>query len=380
MIYNTNISNNCTIKIACFEAEKRGEMHSIVTVDGTAKTFMHQVDDIVCGLTSLSNSNPTYTIVAIRLYLSDAANQAQFATSEIRRHTGECALAYIEQAPLNGSKIAALVYMQENATPTRVDDFTVKVEASDGLTHYWTANVTNAIDSTYDETSKQLTYLNNMLRECGCNIADNCVRTWFYVQNIDHNYADVVTARKEFFNRNGLTQETHYISSTGIGGRHESAKTTSIMDAYSIKGLRPGQMNYLYAADNMNRTSDYGVTFERGTTVDYGDRRHVIISGTASIDNKGQVVAQGDICAQTDRMIENVGALLKEAGSDFDDVAHIIVYLRDITDYATVKHIMSQKIGETPCLITLAPVCRPGWLIEMECMAISNKKSGFGTF
>jgi len=30
-----------------------------------------------------------------------------------------------------------------------------------------------------------------------------------------------------------------------------------------------------------------------------------------------------------------------------------------------------EKLPETPFVITLAPVCRPQWLIEMECMAIT---------
>ena len=46
-------------------------------------------------------------------------------------------------------------------------------------------------------------------------------------------------------------------------------------------------MRHLYAASHMNRTSDYGVSFERGTAIEYGDRIHALISGTASIDNRG---------------------------------------------------------------------------------------------
>jgi len=104
--------------------------------------------------------------------------------------------------------------------------------------------------------------------------------------------------------------------------------------------------------------------------MDYGDRRHVYISGTASINNKGEVVHIGDIVRQTERMWENVEALLAEAGTSFEDVAQIIVYLRDVCDFSTVKNMFERKFPNTPYLITLAPVCRPTWLIEMECVAI----------
>ena len=62
------------------------------------------------------------------------------------------------------------------------------------------------------------------------------------------------------------------------------------MDNYAIAGVKKEQIHYLYAPSHLNRTSDYGVSFERGTYVDYADRRQVFISGTASINNKGEVM------------------------------------------------------------------------------------------
>ena len=62
------------------------------------------------------------------------------------------------------------------------------------------------------------------LLEQGCTLADNCVRTWFFVQNVDVNYGGVVKARKEVFLTQNLTENTHYIASTGIGGRHADPK------------------------------------------------------------------------------------------------------------------------------------------------------------
>ena len=66
--------------------------------------------------------------------------------------------------------------------------------------------------------------------------------------------------------------------------------------------------------------------------MDYGDRRQVFISGTASINNKGEVVHPGNIRRQTERMWENVEALLKEAGCTFADLGLMIVYQRDMAD------------------------------------------------
>ena len=372
MNFSTYTKDNFEVKTSTFAGDgSNGEIHAIVTTCNPLLTFQEQLEAVAEGVGSITTQNNGYTPVFVRLMLSDAANQAESAVAKIKTIVGDAALAYIEQPPLHGAKIAALVYLRQNVEIERVDNFTVKVSAN-GYTHFYTANCVFETIETYLETADQLWYLEKMLKDNGLNIADNCVRTWFYVQNIDVNYAAVVKARRDNFNENGLTVDTHYISSTGICGRHAKKEITSVLDAYCVGGLQPGQMKFLYAADHLNRTSDYGVTFERGTTVDYTDRRHVIISGTASIDNKGAIVAPGDIKAQTLRMIENVRALLNEGGATFSDLAHIICYLRDVADYQVVTKIMHDTFVNVPMVITLAPVCRPGWLIEMECMAVVN--------
>ena len=108
--------------------------------------------------------------------------------------------------------------------------------------------------------------------------------------------------------------------------------------------------------------------------MEYGDRDHIFISGTASINNKGEVVHVGDIVQQTKRMWENVEALLKEGGADFQDVMQIIVYLRDTADYEVVKALFADRFPYIPTVLTLAPVCRPTWLVEMECMAVKENQ------
>ena len=177
-----------------------------------------------------------------------------------------------------------------------------------------------------------------------------------------------------------LTENTHYIASTGIGGRHADPKVLVQMDSYAIGGLQPGQVKYLYAPTHLNPTYEYGVTFERGSYVEYGDRRHVFISGTASINNRGEVVHVGDVRQQTLRMWENVETLLAEAGCSYDDVAHMVVYLRDTADYAVVKQLYDERFPKKPKVFLLARVCRPGWLVEMECMAIKDTESSYPNF
>ena len=171
----------------------------------------------------------------------------------------------------------------------------------------------------------------------------------------------------------GLTEDTHYLASTGIAGSNELRDSCVTLDAYAAVGMSQECITYLKGSTHLNPTHEYGVTFERGTAVDYDDRRHVLISGTASIDNRGQIVHSGDVKAQTLRMWENVSVLLEEAGCTYDDVMHMIVYLRDTADYADVKKMYDERFPEHPKVFVWAPVCRPGWLIEMECIAVRNR-------
>ena len=114
--------------------------------------------------------------------------------------------------------------------------------------------------------------------------------------------------------------------------------------------------------------------------MDYADRRHVFVSGTASINNKGEVMYPKDVERQTRRMWENVETLLREADCSYDDVCQMIVYLRDISDYQTVRALYQERFPDKPLVIVQASVCRPGWLVEMECMAVKNVVRQFGPY
>jgi enamine deaminase RidA (YjgF/YER057c/UK114 family) len=50
----------------------------------------------------------------------------------------------------------------------------------------------------------------------------------------------------------------------------------------------------------------------------------------------------------------------------------MVVYLRDMADYQHVSRLFAERFPEKPYVIVQASVCRPAWLIEMECMAIKE--------
>ena len=368
----TNQSENTLTEIFKYEVEAGvSEYHVMIHATRPEATYEEQLNAVVDTYCQLRESELQGAVAIFKRYfLSDAANQADMLLA-LSAECSDCALSVVEQPPLNGTKIALWVYLQKGVETQVLHNGLFEVRHG-AYRHLWGGGSFNrAANSEYQMRLLLNDYAMQLMEE-GCTLADNCLRTWIFVQNVDCNYAGVVKARNEMFVTQNLTENTHYIASTGIGGRHADPKALVMLDAFAVAGLKPGQIKYLYARTHLNPTYEYGVSFERGTAVDYDDRRQVLISGTASINNRGEVLYAGDVRRQTERMWENVEALLKEADCGFGDVGHIIVYLRDIADYAVVKEMFDKRFPDTPRVITLAPVCRPGWLVEMECMAVKK--------
>ena len=359
-----------TIELSGFEVpDGVAEYHAILRIINPRLTYIEQVNYLLDAYTQLLEEELEGAIsVFKRFFLSDAANQTTYLLSALEKRA-EGAFSIVEQPPLDGTKIAMWVYLQKGVQAQTLSNGLVEVKHGE-YRHLWTAYNFNQASNSEEQTRILLNDYIAQLEEQGCRLADNCIRTWFFVQNVDVNYMGVVKARNEVFATQNLTKNTHFIASTGITGRHANPKVFVQMDAYAVEGLNPEQVHYLYASTHLNPTYEYGVSFERGTYIDYGDRRQVFISGTASINNKGEIVHPGDVCKQTERMWENVETLLEEAECSFEHVQHLLVYLRDISDYSVVSEMFEKRFPTIPKVYLLAPVCRPGWLVEMECMAV----------
>lgn len=369
------VFTNASAEVFRFDAgQEVTEYHAMIHVANPMLSYNKQLEAVMEGYDQLIRQLPGQPrAVFKRYFLSDAANQADEVEAA---DVSDCAKSIIEQAPLDGTKVALWVWMMTDVqTGATATGLYAAIHGS--YRHLWNGSAHNlAANSEYQMRLLFNEYVMQLAEE-ECTLKDNCIRTWLFVNDIDLNYGGVVRARNQVFFTQGLTQDTHYIASTGIGGRQQDPNVLSQMDNYAVCGLLPGQVSHLYAPTHLNRTSDYGVSFERGTRVDYGDRRHVFISGTASIDNKGRIVHEKDVVSQAHRLWENIETLLKEADCTYDDVAQMIVYLRDVADYGVVSQLYAERFPHHPYVIVHAPVCRPGWLIEMECMAVKEQQSEY---
>ncbi len=124
-------------------------------------------------------------------------------------------------------------------------------------------------------------------------------------------------------------------------------------------------------------------SFSRGLRLDIKGVTILLISGTASIDEHGQTIHEGDFRAQTWRTYQNITALLESEGATWKDVVRTTCYLRDIErDYAAFNEIRTeffqkQGLDLLPASTGIqAILCRPDLLVEMEAMAIFESDRG----
>ena len=195
----------------------------------------------------------------------------------------------------------------------------------------------------------------------------NTVRTWIYVRDIDNHYMEMVRSRLELFRRIGMTDKTRYVASTGIEGKAKEVSTLVSVDSLSIGGLKEEQIVRMEAPESMPPTIRYGVTFERGLRIRFGDRSHLHVSGTASIDREGKVVHTGNASMQTERTLDNVSALLAPQGARLGDMMYLYVYVRDPASCDTIRSVVERRVPDhVPVLYLKGAVCRPDWLVEIE--------------
>ena len=65
----------------------------------------------------------------------------------------------------------------------------------------------------------------------------------------------------------------------------------------------------------------------------------LFVSGQVPLDPATGQIVSGDIAAQTRRVFDNLGAVLKAGGRSFADVVRTTVFLADMNDFAKVNEV-----------------------------------------
>ncbi len=140
----------------------------------------------------------------------------------------------------------------------------------------------------------------------------------------------------------------------------------------------------VHAPDVLNEAYDYSPrpsTFSRALAFTIADTKVLLISGTASMNEKGQVAHAGDFRAQTWRTYLNITQLLKAEDMTWHDVVRTSCYLKDIQrdyrDFNEIRTTFFQWLGLDPVPASTgiqASICWDELLVEMEAIAIVRLK------
>ncbi|MDQ3993652.1 MAG: RidA family protein [Actinomycetota bacterium] len=96
----------------------------------------------------------------------------------------------------------------------------------------------------------------------------------------------------------------------------------------------------------------------------------VFVSGQLAIDPETNELVGGGISEQTERVMQNLRAILEEAGSGLAQLVKTTIYLADLGDFAEMNEVYGRHVGpEPPARATIEVAALPqGALVEIEAV------------
>ena len=95
-------------------------------------------------------------------------------------------------------------------------------------------------------------------------------------------------------------------------------------------------------------------------------------SGQVAIDPATQQVIAGDVAAQTERVLKNLGAVLQASGSGFEKVLRCTVFLKNMGDFAAMNEVYGRYFTSAPPARSTVEVARlpKDVLVEIDAIAL----------
>lgn len=95
-------------------------------------------------------------------------------------------------------------------------------------------------------------------------------------------------------------------------------------------------------------------------------------AGQIPLDPTTGTLVEGDIAAQTERVMRNLEAILQEAGVSFDTVIKTTCFLTDLGDFASFNEVYARFFPQQPPARSTVQVSKlpAGARVEVECVAL----------
>lgn len=100
----------------------------------------------------------------------------------------------------------------------------------------------------------------------------------------------------------------------------------------------------------------------------------VFVSGQVAFDPATQQIIDGDIAAQTDRVLKNLSAILSAAGTSLDKVIRSTVFLKNMGDFAAMNEVYGKYFTAAPPARSTVEVARlpRDVLVEIDVIALAE--------
>jgi 2-iminobutanoate/2-iminopropanoate deaminase len=95
-------------------------------------------------------------------------------------------------------------------------------------------------------------------------------------------------------------------------------------------------------------SAPFGDRFAQVARLDLAGGALLVLSGQVAVDDAGEVVAPGDITAQSERVFELIGEILAAHGGTFADVLHIRTFMTNLDDLPGYGAVRSPLFPGTP--------------------------------
>ena len=99
----------------------------------------------------------------------------------------------------------------------------------------------------------------------------------------------------------------------------------------------------------------------------------LFIAGQVAVAPDGTIVGPGDLRAQAEQVLQNIGVILAANGADFDDVVKVLVYVTDIRAFDEITDIRLKYFpqdGPASAIIEVPALAHPDFMIEIEAVAV----------
>jgi reactive intermediate/imine deaminase len=107
----------------------------------------------------------------------------------------------------------------------------------------------------------------------------------------------------------------------------------------------------------------------------------VYLSGQIPLDPKTMKLVEGDFEAQARRVFDNLRAVCREGGGDFDRVVRVTVYLTDLGNFAKVNEVMASYFNEPyPARAAVGVASLPrGAAVEIDAIMYLGSREEHGS-